>query len=96
MYYRPISGDGHHFGLPFGNEYTLAFSRLIYGSEVLVAYNVAGHNREDCVLVDATLHAPGSKMRFLYGGNGTVTVQIDNGNAFVQLPLAGHQFVILE
>ena len=96
MYYRPISGDGVHFGMPFGNDYTLAFSRIVYGSEVLVAYNVAGHHRDDFVLVDATLHAPGSSMTFLYGKPGGVTVQGDgNGNAFVQLHLEGQQFVLL-
>ncbi|HTS45021.1 MAG TPA: alpha-amylase family glycosyl hydrolase, partial [Puia sp.] len=40
MYYREISGNGMDFGLPYGNEYTLALSRLLYGREVLVAYNV--------------------------------------------------------
>lgn len=37
MYYRQISGDGEHFGFPDGTTYTLAFSRLLWGSEVLVA-----------------------------------------------------------
>ena len=42
MYFRQISGDGEHFGLPFGNAYTLAFSRMLYPDEILVAYNVSG------------------------------------------------------
>ena len=96
MYYRPISGNGLQFGLPFGSDYTLAFSRLVYGTEVLVAYNVSGQHRDDFVLVDATLHAPGSTMTFLYGMTGVVPVQGDAaGNAFVQLHLDGRQFVIL-
>ena len=41
MYYREISGDGIDFGLPFGTTYTLAFSRLLYPREVLVAYNIS-------------------------------------------------------
>jgi hypothetical protein len=36
-YYQHISGDGQHFGFPFGIAYTLAFSRLLYGQDVLVA-----------------------------------------------------------
>jgi hypothetical protein len=32
MYYRQISGDGENFGFPFGSQYTLAFSRLLYGN----------------------------------------------------------------
>ncbi len=95
MYYRQIAGDGVHFGLPFGSDYTLAFSRLLYNTEVLVAYNVSGSARNDSVMVDATLHPAGSTMRYLYGGSGTVTVQSGASGAHVTLPLAAHQFVVL-
>jgi glycosidase len=97
MYFRQISGDGVHFGLPFGSSYTLAFSRLLYGREVLVAYNVAPSSRSDCVAVDASLHKSGDAMTFLYGNSGTVPVQqAPDGTLFVQLNLNGRQFVILE
>ncbi len=96
MYYREISGDGVNFGMPFGSEYTLALSRMLYSAEVLVAYNVSGAARTDRVIVDATLHAAGSTMTYLYGGTGTVTVQkAASGACFVTLPLAGYQFVVL-
>jgi glycosidase len=97
MYYRQISGDGIHFGYPYGTTYTLAFSRLLYGAEVLVAYNVSGQSRKDCVIVDATWHDQGSKLTYLYGGSGSVAVQkADSGARFVQLNLAPYQFVILQ
>ena len=96
MYYREISGDAVNFGMPFGSEYTLALSRMLYSVEVLVAYNVSGAARTDSVIVDATLYAPGSTMTYLYGGTGTVTVQTAaSGACFVTLPLAGYQFVVL-
>jgi len=96
MYYRQISGDGEHFGFPFGSTYTLAFSRLLYATEVLVAYNVADHTRHDRVIVDATLHPEPSTMTFLYGGAGTIEVETSaSGARFVQLDLGPHQFVIL-
>jgi glycosidase len=98
MYYRQISGNGVDFGFPFGSTYTLAFSRLLYGREVLVAYNVSGQQRRDSVLVDATLHAgPNAALQFLYGGQGSVPVQTALNQArYVQLNLAPHAFVILE
>jgi len=97
MYFRDISGDSEHFGPPFGTNYTLAFSRLLYGSEVLVAYNVSPEARRDCVVVDAALHHAGDQMRFLYGQNGSVTVRrAVNGTHYVQLELAPRQFVILQ
>jgi glycosidase len=96
MYYRQISGDGVHFGFPYGSAYTLAFSRLLYGSEVLVAYNVSGTARNDNVVVDADLHAPGTNMTYLCGGSGTVPVSsAPDGTRFVTLSLAPYQFVIL-
>lgn len=96
MYYRQISGDGQHFGLPYGTTYTLAFSRLLYGQEVLVAYNVSGQPRNDYVIVDSTLHARGSTMRFLYGGAGTIPVGTSaDQSRYVQLNLPPFGFVIL-
>ena len=95
MYYRQISGDGANFGFPYGTTYTLAFSRLLYGSEVLVAFNVSKEARSDCIIVDASLHDQGGEMTYLYGGSGTVTVQQSGGARFVRLNLAPRQFVIL-
>jgi len=98
MYYRQISADGVGFGLPFGSTYTLAFSRLLYGREVLVAYNVSPRGRNDRVVVDADLHKPGDTMTYLYPNTkGTATVEkAPDGTQFVRLDLDGHQFAVLE
>lgn len=97
MYFRQISGNGVHFGFPYGTTYTLAFSRMLYGREMLVAYNVSADARSDRVVVDAGLHKPGDTMTFLYGKSGTVNVeQAPDGTRFVRLDLPGRQFVILE
>lgn len=97
MYFRQISGDGVNFGFPFGTSYTLAFSRLLYGREVLVAYNVSDQPRSDRVVVDAAYHRDGDAMTFLYGKIGAATVQTaPNGTRFVQLDLGPRQFAILE
>jgi alpha-amylase len=96
MYYRQISADGVHFGFPYGSTYTLAFSRILYPTEILVAYNVAGQSRQDSVVVDSILHPAGSTLSYLYGGTGAVPVQsAPDGTRFVRLDLAPHQFVIL-
>jgi alpha-amylase len=96
MYYRQISGNGIDFGLPYGTTYTLAFSRLLYPREVLVAYNVSDGSRQDRVIVDATLHPDPSQLTFLYGGAGVVPVRTaPSGARFVQLDLDAHQLAIL-
>lgn len=97
MYFRQISGDGITFGYPYGSSYTLAFSRMLYGQEILVAYNVAPSPRTDCVVVDSALHPDGDTMTFLYGATGSVPVNTaHDGTRFVRLALEGRQFVILE
>ncbi len=97
MYFRQISGDGIHFGFPYGDTYTLAFSRILYPREVLVAYNVSDRSRNDYVIVDASFHGPGDTMTFLYGNSGGVAVQrTSEGSLCVQLDLGPRQFVILQ
>ena len=96
MYFREISGNGVDFGLPFGTDYTLAFSRILYGREVLVAYNISGHQRKDRVVVDAGNQPAGKVMKSLYpAGAGPVVQRSAGGTAFVQLDLGPQQFVIL-
>ena len=96
MYVRPISGDGQHFGPPFGTAYTLAFARMLYGREVLVAYNVSDQPRSDAVVVSAEFHTDGDRLAYRYGGAGDVAVDVAaDGTHFVRLPLAPHQFVVL-
>jgi glycosidase len=96
MYYRQIADGSLSFGLPFGSTYTLAFSRLLYGQEILIAYNVSPETRHDRIIIDATLHLDSSQMIFLYGKSGHVQVQTaPSGARFVQLDLDAHQFVIL-
>lgn len=97
LYFREISSNGTDFGFPFGSSYTLAFSRMLYGREVLVAYNVSDQRRNDGVIIDSGLHQTGSKMNYIYGKLGKEPVQQTPGGArFVRLDLAPRQFVILQ
>jgi len=100
MYFREVSSNGKDFGLPRNQPCTLAFSRILANEEVLIAYNTSTTEaREDYVIVDSALHKAGDSLKFLYGGQGTVTIQKHpdphNGALFVPLPLEPMQFVIL-
>ncbi len=101
MYFREISGNGRDFGLPQGQPCTLAFSRILAGQEVLIAYNTSAvATRQDFVLIDGDLHKAGDSLKFLYGKTGTVSIQShpnpDIRSLFVQLELEPNQFVILQ
>ena len=100
MYFRDVSGDGKSFGMPQEHPCTLAFARVLAKQEVVVAYNTSvDEPRNDCVIVDCELHKAGDKLRYLYGGQGEVTVERHpdpaNESVFVRVPLAPMQFVVI-
>ena len=96
MYYRQISGNDIDFDFPSGTSYTLAFSRVLYGSEVLVAYNISDKPRSDSVIVEAHFHKENDTLEFLYPKPGKVKIRkTPGGVCFVKLSLAGHEFAIL-
>lgn len=71
IYFREISGNGEDFGAPLGQPCTLAFSRLLAGSEVLVVYNTSStDNRSDFVIVDRNIQAGRAAMQVLYRTGG--------------------------
>ncbi len=97
LYYRQTSDNGQDFAFPDVNDYTLAFSRILYSQEVIVAYNVSAHTRTDCIVIDGSYHKAGEALTFLYGASGTVEVhQSPDGTMYIQLSLQPNQFVILE
>lgn len=86
MYYRDISGNGSDFGPAIQNPYTLAFSRILYGREVLVAYNVSDEERNDYVIIDSSYHKKDEQLHCLYGGLQDVVVnETANGIRYVFL-----------
>ena len=106
MYFREISGDKTgepgQFGLPLGtgSVYTLAFSRILFGREVLVAFNVSTEVLKQFVIVDADIQKNKKAMTYLYGKSGTEPVlkraDPNDPTRFLHLELQPRQFVILE
>jgi glycosidase len=67
FYFRPISGDGQHFGVSTFLNGVLAFSRILMDQEIVVVANTDTVN--SCatdVIVDLTLNQPGETFRVLY------------------------------
>ncbi|WP_169263067.1 hypothetical protein [Brasilonema octagenarum] len=80
---------------------TLAFSRILDSEEILIAYNTSTtERRSDFVIVDSTIQKNGGTMKFLYGKEGSVTVEKHpypgNPCLFVHIDLEPMQFVILQ
>lgn len=98
MYMRKLSADGKNFSLPTFEKCLLAFSRVLYDHEVIVAYNSSlVEQDEEYVRVDPLLNPQGGVFYFIYGQSGSVNVLVnEEGNRhFIKLRLAPAQFVIL-
>lgn len=98
MYIRKLSVDGKDFMLPTFEKCLLAFSRVLYDEEIVVAYNSSVDEEDvEYIRVDPLLNPQGSRFRFIYGHEGSVNVLLnEEGNKhFIKLALAAGQFVVL-
>jgi glycosidase len=67
FYFRPISGDGHTFGVSMFTNGVLAFSRILNDAEVLVVANTSkSAGLALHVIVDDALNPDGKQMQVLY------------------------------
>lgn len=96
FYFRPISGDGQHFGVSTFPQGILAFSRILMDQEVVIAANCSpSDSRSFDVIVDITLNQPADQYRVLYSNKpvsqapdpvqdkpaGSVSVRETNGTS---------------
>ncbi len=104
QYLREIAAPGSaQFAFPRAGQ-VVAWSRILFDTEVLVAFNTHGLEAADALItVDSGLHPPGSRFAILYDGAWTaqqldsppsdrhVSVETLDGRAFVRvsLPPAG-------
>lgn len=96
MYARPTSTDGIRFHFPECKECLLAFSRLLFDDEIIIAYN-ASINKIKTEYIQVESNGCTS-YRFLFGGLGTVPVQsIENEQInYIRLTMLPLQFILLE
>jgi glycosidase len=95
FYFRPISGDGQHFGVSTFLNGVLAFSRILMDREIVTVANTDPVNSVAVyVIVDGTLNNSGDQLRILYSnkaapqapaaiaqrGAGAVQVQETDGS----------------
>ena len=101
QYFREISGDGDGFGHPIDGRCTLAYSRILDDTEILVAMNLDSEPREEFVTVDRNLTPEGGKMEDLLRPGDSFSVLSAGGadgedrNA-VCVPLAGRSMAVLK
>lgn len=98
MHMRKISTDGKFFHLPECEKCLIAFSRVLFDHEIVVAFNSSTvEEKEEYVTVKQQPTAKKHSYKFLFGGTGEAEVLENNDGSrhFVKLKLRPMQFVML-
>ena len=95
QYFREISSNGVDFGFPIDGQCTLAYSRILDDTEIVIALNLDAAPRADYVTVDANLSAVGAKLKNLLEPRTQFAVEIAGHRSAVKVPLAPHGMAIL-
>jgi len=95
MYICKVSTDGIYFHFPDCKECLLAFSRVLYDEELVIAYNISSTEiHEEFVTVGKRGM---DDFRFIHGDTGKIQVETNTEGTkhFIRLRLNPMQFVIL-
>ncbi len=106
QYFREISGDGINFGHPIDGKCTLAYSRILDDTEILVAMNLDSSRRSDYITLDSKLTPAGEMLEDLISSdksqeNRFEVESICNAEGIAcrhatKLPLESHEMAILK
>ena len=96
QYFREVSGNGRDFGHPIDGRCTLAYSRILDTTEVLVAMNLDANPRDEFVTVDANLSPARGIMANLLDPEKRVKVEQRGQRHAVRVPLEGHEMAIFK
>ncbi|NOS90853.1 MAG: alpha-amylase [Cyclobacteriaceae bacterium] len=98
MHMRKISTDGKYFHLPECEKCLIAFSRVLFAQEILVAFNSSTmEEKEEYVTVKQQPTEKKRFYKFLFGDTGKAEVleNPDGSRHFIKLKLRPMQFVML-
>jgi hypothetical protein len=101
MYMREISADGSYVHFPDCPKCTLAFSRVLFNEEIVVAYNSSTSDAKvEYIKIDYRINKNSKKMQNIYGLENDVEVlkpkNDENQLQFIKWDLKPMQFVILK
>ena len=82
-YFRPISGDGVHFGISTSAPGIISYSRILSDQEVLIVANTNTQtNWAGAVTVDEGINPAGKQLQVLYSNH----VQFERPGPVIELP----------
>jgi len=96
QYFREISGSGVDFGYPIDGRSTLAYSRILDSTEILVTMNLDMKPRSDFVTVDSSLSPNDKEMVNLLDARSRVKITEVNGRRIVHTDLQPHEIAMFK
>jgi glycosidase len=96
QYFREISGNGTDFGYPLDGRSTLAYSRILDSTEILVTMNLDMEPRSDFVTVDSSLSPTDKEMVNLLDARSKVKITEVSGRHIVHTDLQPHEIAIFK
>jgi glycosidase len=96
QYFREISGNGLDFGYPIDGRCTLAYSRILDDTEIVIVMNLDTSPMNDFVTVDAHLMPEQRRLMDILNEGLTVTVEKIEQRHSVRIPLEPHQMRIFK
>ena len=99
QYFRQVSAGtvtGSTFSYPTNGNCTLAYSRILDTTEILVAMNLGSVPRKDYVIVDSNLHRAGGNMVDLLDHEKEYLIGHSGSAMFVKIPLEPYSIAILK
>ncbi len=96
QYFREVSGNGIDFGFPIDGKCTLAYSRILDDTEILIAINLDSQSRKDFITVDSNLMPEGRRLTDLLRPDALFTVETTGKRHVVRVPLGPHEMAILK
>jgi glycosidase len=96
QYFRETSPNGADFAYPGDRHCTLAYSRIMDETEIIIALNLDFNARSDFITIDFNLHRDGECMVDLLRPGITARVVRRDGRNMVQASLGGLEMAILK
>ena len=95
QYFREISGNDCDFSYPLDGRCTLAYSRILDDTEVIVLLNLDTERRCDRVTIDFSLNRAGERFVDQLALDRHATVEVYADRKTVAMELEGHTMAIL-
>ncbi|SFM57769.1 alpha-amylase family glycosyl hydrolase [Methanolobus profundi] len=96
QYFRQTSANGNDYSHPCSGKCTLAYSRILDTTEIIIAMNLDQEPRNDYVVIDKSLNSEGQRMIDLLDPEKEFFAETSGSRMVVKVPLDAYGISILK